>query len=310
MHYAAHLYSEYIYSNMPTVGEQLRAARLERNLTIDEIAKSTRIRPTFLEHLERGEYEHLPEPFFAVSFVRQFAEAVGLAPQALAATANSEMNRVEAPELTPAESVPSPETVRSWSNSGNRIRRILRQNAVSLLRGIVPVILIAGGIFFAYQSDRLSGERDPVVEASPQSIAAPPRSDSALPEAPGTGEQATPRSDPEVDRPGASTPSSDGSLPNTDTGVRLGTFALEVQATEVVWVQVVADDANDREMTLQPGESVSYHLGPRVHVALGNAGGANILIDGQDQGPLGESGQVRHFRITQEGLTPVSREDF
>jgi cytoskeleton protein RodZ len=61
-----------------TVGEQLRAAREEKGLSLDEVAAQTRIPQRHLESLEVGEWEKLPAPTYTIGFAKSYAAAVGL----------------------------------------------------------------------------------------------------------------------------------------------------------------------------------------------------------------------------------------
>src|SRR5690606_40438881 len=56
----------------------LRAGRDRRNLTIEDVAKITKIQPRILEKLESGSFDGLPAEVFVKGFVRSFAKCVGL----------------------------------------------------------------------------------------------------------------------------------------------------------------------------------------------------------------------------------------
>ena len=56
----------------------LRAGRDRRKLTIEDVAKITKIQPRILEKLESGSFDGLPAEVFVKGFVRSFAKCVGL----------------------------------------------------------------------------------------------------------------------------------------------------------------------------------------------------------------------------------------
>jgi cytoskeleton protein RodZ len=60
------------------VGERLRVAREEKGVTLEEVAKQTRIPIRHLEHIERGEWDAMPAVTYSVGFARSYANAVGL----------------------------------------------------------------------------------------------------------------------------------------------------------------------------------------------------------------------------------------
>ncbi len=285
---------------MPTIGEQLRAARLDQNLTLDEISEMTRIRPDFLDHLECGQYGKLPGRFFVASFVNQFAEAVGLDGRDLAKAALSELGATEL--SVPDDPVPvnSHLSASIWKGVWSRSRHLLRTNAGSFAKVLVPVVLIIGGLIMATESYRLSRGGDTDSQQPEQPATALTQEEDAIqPVANGSGLGIAEPAPADDQRPA-------GIFENT----RAGSFAIEIRASEVVWVRAVVEGATEREATLQPGERMAFLADSVAYASLGNAGGAALVIDGEDQGVLGESGQVRHVRITEDGWTPVSRSDF
>ena len=63
---------------MVSLEQRLKEARLQKKLTLEEAAVSTKIKPQFLEAIERGAYNELPSPAYARGFVRNYAEFLGL----------------------------------------------------------------------------------------------------------------------------------------------------------------------------------------------------------------------------------------
>ena len=63
---------------MATAGERLRAAREAANMSLEDVATTTRIPTRHLSSLEAGEFSKLPAPTYSVGFARSYAAAVGL----------------------------------------------------------------------------------------------------------------------------------------------------------------------------------------------------------------------------------------
>jgi cytoskeleton protein RodZ len=63
---------------MESVGAKLRAARLARGMSVDEIAQTTKLPKGSLELLENDAYNALPALVFVRGFVRAYARTVGL----------------------------------------------------------------------------------------------------------------------------------------------------------------------------------------------------------------------------------------
>jgi len=63
---------------MIKAGQKLHEERILKKLSLEEVAKATRIRTTFLSAIEKGEYHRLPSSAYAQGFVRNYAEYLGL----------------------------------------------------------------------------------------------------------------------------------------------------------------------------------------------------------------------------------------
>lgn len=65
------------------LGEHLRSVRLQRGLTLEDIAQRTFIKRHYLEALEAGQFQSLPAPVYTSGYIRQYARMLGLDETAL-----------------------------------------------------------------------------------------------------------------------------------------------------------------------------------------------------------------------------------
>jgi len=68
---------------MTDFGSKLRGHRENRELSLDEIAESTKIRKAYLDALERNDFDALPGQVFAKGYIRTVAETLGVDPESL-----------------------------------------------------------------------------------------------------------------------------------------------------------------------------------------------------------------------------------
>jgi cytoskeleton protein RodZ len=68
---------------MPEIGATLREARMRARIDVSEIEAQTKIRAKYLRALENEEWSLLPGPTFVKSFLRTYAQALGLDGRAL-----------------------------------------------------------------------------------------------------------------------------------------------------------------------------------------------------------------------------------
>jgi len=69
---------ELVETDVPSVGERLRAAREEKGLSLEDIAAQTRIPRRHLESIEAADWDKLPAPTYTIGFARSYAAAIGL----------------------------------------------------------------------------------------------------------------------------------------------------------------------------------------------------------------------------------------
>ncbi|MCM3128783.1 helix-turn-helix domain-containing protein [Paenibacillus provencensis] len=68
---------------MSELGQQLKEARLQKGLSLDDVQEMTKIRKRYLEAIESGDYKVLPGSFYVRAFIKTYAETVGLNPEEL-----------------------------------------------------------------------------------------------------------------------------------------------------------------------------------------------------------------------------------
>jgi cytoskeleton protein RodZ len=69
---------ELVEPEQPTVGEQLRKAREEKKLSLEDVAAQTRIPQRHLASIETGNWDNLPAPTYTIGFAKSYAGEVGL----------------------------------------------------------------------------------------------------------------------------------------------------------------------------------------------------------------------------------------
>lgn len=63
---------------MVSVGDKLREKRISKGLSLEEVARATKIKQGFLQAIEKGEYQKLPSSAYAYGFVSNYVEYLGL----------------------------------------------------------------------------------------------------------------------------------------------------------------------------------------------------------------------------------------
>ncbi|MFL5896449.1 MAG: helix-turn-helix domain-containing protein [Thermoleophilaceae bacterium] len=92
---------------MPSIGETLREARMRQRLDITDVEARTKIRAKYLRALENEDFGMLPGATFVKSFLRTYAEFLGLDPHLLVEEYRARHDPRDESELTPFAPRPS-----------------------------------------------------------------------------------------------------------------------------------------------------------------------------------------------------------
>jgi cytoskeleton protein RodZ len=149
---------------MPEIGDQLRETRMRNRIDITEVEAATKIRAKYLRALENEEWDLLPGPTFVKTFLRTYADYLGLDARNLVEEYRSRYERPAAQELTPF-----------GTNLGGRRARPRRPVLAPWMAVLVGIALLVGALYLlgTWGGD----ENDPSDEVSatptPSATAAP-----------------------------------------------------------------------------------------------------------------------------------------
>jgi transcriptional regulator with XRE-family HTH domain len=120
---------------MPDIGATLREARMRARIDISEIESETKIRAKYLRALENEEWDLLPGPTYVKSFLRTYADALGLDGKLLIEEYKLRHERLSDVELQPI------------APPGRRERQRQRRGVP---RGAVIAVIVAGLLVSLY----------------------------------------------------------------------------------------------------------------------------------------------------------------
>jgi cytoskeleton protein RodZ len=128
---------------MPEIGPTLREARMRARIDITEVEQATKIRAKYLRALENEEWKLLPGSTFIKSFLREYADYLGLDSRSLVEEYKLRYERPSEQELAPI----SPKLGRDRRGSGSsgfRSPRIAPRWAI--VGGVVVLLLLVLGL--------------------------------------------------------------------------------------------------------------------------------------------------------------------
>jgi cytoskeleton protein RodZ len=154
---------------MPPIGETLREARMRQELDIAEVEQATKIRGKYLRSLEAEEFDRLPGTTFVRTFLRTYAEYLGLDSQLLV---EEYRQRHEGPVLEDPGPLAPPPSSRPMPSRERRREPILGSpGRGTMLAGaavLVLLVLLVIGLLGGEQAPQPDGSPDPSAEAERQ----------------------------------------------------------------------------------------------------------------------------------------------
>jgi hypothetical protein len=245
-------------------------------LSIEQVAARTKITPSILGAIERGDIAKLPPPVFTRGFLRAYAKEVHLDPQA---TAERYFAQFEPPpDEKPAPTEPSPrQTFRTFLARPRWVVRVDDDGPRTLLRAAGATAALIAVLIFAVTRPQPDAGRssDAATNAAPAERTA--GGAGGIPEAVATtGEN------------GASAGSGPREVP----------LRVVLRADAVVWVTAHADGSRVVYRLLQPGDTETIDASREVIVRAGDAGHLTAAVNGAKEQRLGAAGQVATARFT------------
>jgi cytoskeleton protein RodZ len=280
--------------------EELKRTRESKGLRLEDIARRYRIRFSFLEAIESGSFDDLPEPVYTKTFIKTYAGALGVDAGPILAQYAKHIEKTlpSAPpeEAAAAKGPDAGKAVLAWFGMlGSRV----------IWTFLALAVLIGLGIYaFQDRPERPVPAKTAVREEArlpekpaevkpPEEPSAQPaqQPEAATPQAPQQQAAAPEPKKPEVPPPAEKKEPAPAPAPPAAGG----TLSLTIEATEAAWVQVRADRTPAVQRLLQAGEKVSTEAREKITVDLGNAGGVQITFQGQSLGSPGKRGEVVHL---------------
>lgn len=276
---------------MSSLGPYLRGLREAKGMSLDDIARSTRVGRRHLEALESDTFTELPAPVFVKGFIRAYCEFLDSSSDEALGLYRETTGEPAAPH-GPLRPLLAPRTRR----------------AGPLAISIILFVALGASLFalrLGLQSSRKDSVSAPAKEEArkaatptPAASAAKPAAD--IPTAPSTAQ--TPAAPPAValapsSSSAALTTSASASTPAPPSSsapgeAKPGNHHLIVRAIEPTWLRVQVDDGQVAEELLQAGAVREWTATRRFTLTVGNAGGVELDLDGKRMPSLGAKGAV------------------
>ncbi len=283
-----------------SLGKYLRRERESKKISLREVSKNTRVREHILRSIEEDRHDLLPSPTFVKGFLTAYAKYVGLDPNEVLLRYQNSLKSVLDAETDVQPRMENKSSVRQrWTMAG-------------AIFGVVVAGLIVSYLFFL-QPSKPAVESPPLKTAKKEPPAPPPALTQTAETQPLQAESPSapaPASSQPVGSIPVAAPSQAGSIPapappgpvERPLPQKGKTISLQLKAVEPTWLSIKTDNQTEREMTLRPGENVSFEAVNQMYLLIGNAGGLDLVYNGKPLERFGKSGEVVGLTFTPEGV--------
>lgn len=260
--------------NFEQFGEELAQVRLAKGISLIDINAETRVNIKFLEAIERGQFQILPQAYVR-AFLKEYALSLSLDPNEILQRYDSIQQ--EGRSAKPDEIVPQHNSIETKISAGEIKNRLAQLSPVqrNLAFGIVLLILVVLAVVLA-NVKKESESVKPVVEIPFDRVL---------------------RESEAVSLPSPS--AAIDSLPLLKAQKK-DSLRLEITTLDSIWMSLLIDDVKVAEYLFGPNRKRTWKAKERFVVTMGNAGGATFRLNGKDIGSLGKRGAVVRNSILTE----------
>jgi transcriptional regulator with XRE-family HTH domain len=277
--------------------EELRNAREKSGVTLQQIAQKSRLDLKFIEAIDRGEFDFLPE-LYVKAFIKQYAKNIGLDEQetitkyeSAKMEETSEEEKVdregdsELQKAVPVEQKPKAKSVSTTSyktyenyfqetenSEPANFYELLKRNKILLSATIaviaVVLFIIIYFLFFKSSSNIVVAEKsyDEIRKENMQRYI----------------------NEGKVDFPGKET--------------TVDSLTLEIQAVDTAWFYVRVDNSEILDFVLYPYSKRTLKAATGFKMTIGNSGETRLVLDDKKLDFTGKKKEVKYVSIDKNGL--------
>ncbi|RKY94849.1 MAG: hypothetical protein DRQ01_01325 [Ignavibacteriae bacterium] len=271
--------------------EELRQAREESEITLQQMAAKTRIDIKFLEAIDNGNFSFLPN-IYVRAFIKQYAKTVdldeeetikkyefakqGKLPEKVEIAKEEKKTEpveknIPEPENKQTQPVPTFTDVTETKTEDDSDKKKMAMMTAGGIASVVVLAFLIYLIFFQDSSQIIVEEKpyEEVLEESTQRYVEEVKEDEIT------------------------------SAVNSDS---LVLQINNIDSRDSAWVLVITDNLIKEDYLIYPGSGKSFRAGNNFKFILGNSGVIQLKLNGENLEFEGRRRSVRYFKLDQNGL--------
>jgi len=262
------------------LGEELKAAREQQDITLQQIFNKTRIDMKFLNAIESGNFKVMPDVYIR-AFIREYAKSIDLDGNTILrkyeiAKEGREIGEEDIQEIEREQAGKKDSVAKEFSTQNPSGNNDVNGDNNNILIGIYAVAGLAA-IFIIYLLFFDSKDQEIITEKPYQEVLKETKTRFEVPE------------DKKKEEVKPVVPALQDSL------------NLIIIASDTCWIGGKIDNGSDIDFLLYPGRKKILKAKTQFYIIAGNAGGIELLLNGKKLNYSGRTGRVI-LTINSEGV--------
>ena len=261
----------------------LKLIREEKRITLENINFKTRIDIKFLEAIEEGNFEVLPEVYVR-AFIKQYAVSLDLNGETILKKYDAARKGVIEEEIQ--DEKPAQETsgeiikkefgiaAEDFSTAEGSNKKQITNQIILGVGGLLLILMVVIYFVFIKESEtKIILERpfEELVQDQEQRYEAE-------------------KNENQIQSPKI-----------------IDSLSLKIFASDTTWIQATIDDSNNLEFMLFPNGVKFLKAAVNFQLLVGNSGGVKFFLNENAVDFSGRKGQIRNIIITENGIQPISK---
>jgi len=277
---------------MESLGQALKRSREAKGLTLEEVAKMTKISERYLSLIEQDSYEELPSLTYVKGFVKLYAQTVGFdVPMAVEMFQKLTVKETKQVLILEGEKLNTPD----YAQIALKILRTGWEFSLKHVKRVQPKVWMGMGGFLVFVMILMQIFKSGPPKDASLSNAAPQTespSNTALIQ-PGKVQDTVA---PIHEQPLTAVTQAPPAVNNQGSGL-----VLEGHVKDTVWLRVHCDQQLVFEGILKKGAHETWQAKQSFKLRIGNADVIKFTLNGKELGRVGTPGKIKDIRVTKDG---------
>lgn len=272
--------------------KELKSLREKKAISLNEIYDKTRIDVKYLNEIENGNFDVLPEVYVR-AFLKKYAEMIeldsdeilseyeiarGENPEAVAPPISKkiELDIVKDEEVSKTFDDVEQEVPEEKDISKDEKKKSIMMPAIFVLVSLASVIL-----YFIFFSD---SPEEIIIEKPINEIISERTQEENVVKLEGTEDNF------------------ERVVTTTTSQVTKDSLSLRINAIDTSWMRVMIDNKFNDEFTLSPSLTKSLKAKSNFSILIGNAGGIELVLNGKKLPKIGKKGEIKNIKVDLDGI--------